>query len=76
MGITGIIDETNMTVIVLTNIGCYIGLFMPAIAVLSIVVSKYLYKHNYIKLSYIIRFIPIYLFVIMIILAEIATMIR
>ncbi len=76
MGIVGIIDETNIAVIVLTNVICYIGLFMPVIVILSIVFSEYLYKRNYIKMSYIIRFIPIYLFVIMIILEKITTMIR
>lgn len=68
MATDGLIDESNVTIIVLTNIFCYIGLFMFVFAILSIVLSHVFYKKNLVKLSYFIRFIPIYLFVIMIIL--------
>lgn len=76
MGITGIIDETNTVVILLTNIFCYIGLFMPVIALLSLLLGNHLHKNHHIKWSYFIRFMPVYLFVLMIVLDSLIMMMR
>lgn len=66
MGTDGLIDESNAVVIALTNLVCYIGLFMFAFVILSMVLSHVFYKKKRVRLSYVVRCIPIYLVVVMI----------
>ncbi len=74
MATDGVIDETNKTIIVLTNIFAYIGLFMPIICFACYLVSKRL-KGN-IFLSTIIKIFPILILILLLMLDNIIMYIR
>ena len=66
MATDGLIDETNKVVIALTNIFAYTGLFMPIICLTCYLVSRRITENK--ALGYVIKFIPIIVFALMIIL--------
>lgn len=39
MGMAGIIVETNITIIILTKVACYTGLFVPIIVIASLMIA-------------------------------------
>ena len=74
MATDGLIDETNKVVITLTYIFAYIGLFMPIICLTCYLVSRRITENK--VLGYVIKFIPIIVLVLMIILDFIVMYIR
>lgn len=68
------IDETNNIIIILTKIFAYMGLFMPVICFICYLVSKKTTENK--SLSIIIKFLPILIFALMIILDFIIIYIR
>ena len=66
MALDGIINETNNTIIVLTNIVAHTGMLMPLLCLVCYFVSKKIIKNR--VLCTIVKLIPIILFAIMIVL--------
>ena len=73
MGTDGLIDETNQLVIIWTNICCYTLFFMFAICSISMLSAQVLYKKNHIILSYFVRFLPIILIALLLLVDIIIT---
>ena len=61
MGTDGLIDKTNQLIIIWTNVSYYTLFFMFAICIISMLSAQALYKKNHIILSYFVRFLPIIL---------------
>ena len=74
MATDGLIDETNKVVIVLTNIFAYAGLFMPIICLVCYFVSKKITENK--SLSMVIKLIPFFILILMIILDFVVMNIR
>ena len=74
MATDGLIDETNEVVLTLTNIFAYTGLFMPIICLTCYLVSRRITENK--VLGYVIKFIPIIVLVLMIILDFLVMYIR
>lgn len=70
MATDGLIDETSNVIIILTNIFAYAGLFMPVICFICYWFSKKIMKNK--LLSLVIKLIPFFLLILMIILDFIA----
>ena len=76
MGMTGIIGETNITIIILTNIACYMGLFMPIIVITSLLVAKWLYNRKNTKQSIVVSFFPLIVILLIVLLSCLVDIIR
>ena len=74
MATDGLIDETNNLIIAFTNIFAYMGLFMPIICLLCYFVSKKITENK--SLSVVIKLIPFFVLILMIILDFIVMNIR
>ena len=74
MATDGLIDETNKVVIALTNIFAYAGLFMPIICLTCYLVSRRVAENK--LLSLVIKFIPFFILILMIILDFVVMNIR
>ena len=73
MGTDSLIDETNPRIIIWTNICCYTLFFMFAICSISMLSAQVLYKKNHIILSYFVRFLPIILIALLLLVDIIIT---
>ena len=74
MATDGLIDETNNLIITFTNIFAYMGLFMPIICLLCYFVSKKITENK--SLSIVIKLIPFFVLILMIILDFVVMNIR
>jgi len=64
MATDGLIDETNRFIITLTNVLAYMGLLLPIICLVCYFVSKKITGNK--SLGIVIKFIPFFIFVLMI----------
>ena len=74
MATDGLIDETNNLIITITNIFAYMGLFMPIFCLVCYFVSKKITENK--SLSIVIKLIPFFVLILMIILDFIVMNIR
>ena len=74
MATDGLIDETNNLIITFTNIFAYMGLFMPILCLVCYFVSKKITENK--SLSIVIKLIPFFVLILMIILDFIVMNIR
>ena len=74
MATDGLIDETNNLIITITNIFAYIGLFIPILCLVCYFVSKKITENK--SLSIVIKLIPFFVLILMIILDFIVMNIR
>ena len=74
MATDGLIDETNNLIIAFSNIFAYMGLFMPIICLLCYFVSKKITENK--SLSIVIKLIPFFVLILMIILDFVVMNIR
>ena len=74
MATDGLIDKTNNLIITFTNIFAYMGLFMPILCLVCYFVSKKITENK--SLSIVIKLIPFFVLVLMIILDFIVMNIR
>ena len=74
MATDGLIDETNNLIITFTNIFAYMGLFMPIICLVCYFVSKKITENK--SLSIVIKLIPFFVLILMIILDFVVMNIR
>ncbi len=69
------LEETNRLIIIWTYIYSYTGFFTFAICIGSTLFSGILYRKNHIIASYIVKVIPIYLFVLLLLIDAIINLI-
>ena len=74
MATDGLIDEMNNLIITFTNIFAYVGLFMPIICLVCYFVSKKITENK--SLSIVIKLIPFFVLILMIILDFVVMNIR
>ena len=74
MATDGLINEMNNIIIILTNIFAYMGLFMPIIGLICYFVSKKITENK--SLSMVIKLIPFFVLILMIILDFVVMNIR
>ena len=74
MATDGMIDETNNLIITFTNIFAYMGLIMPIICLVCYFVSKKITENK--SLSIVIKLIPFFVLILMIILDFVVMNIR
>ena len=73
MGSDGLIIDTPPQIIIWTYFCCYTLFFMFAICSISMLSAQVLYKKNHIILSYIVRFLPIILIALLLLVDIIIT---
>lgn len=75
MGIDALLGETNQLMIIWTYIYSYTAFFTFAICICSMLLSGILYRKNHVVSSYIVKFIPIYFLVLMLLIDKVITLI-